>query len=156
MAMRLGLDLGMSFRVLTPLVFIMDEFCYLGLIITWTFIVFVVALGTNRKLSYEAKLLLASFSIIMLAMNVFNDNKVRAAVFVTVFMAAGLMLIKHRHNDGNRNWAVCLISLYPLVWYYVFLEHSWHWFVHYIYGPTLFGILYIVFGSKELRMKKIR
>ena len=155
MALRLGLDLGVSFRVFTPLIFIMDEFCYLGLVVAWIFVVLVLVFGTNLKLSYESKILLGGLSAIMIAMNIFGDNKIRAVLFVALFMAISVALIKHRNNYGNRYLNVYLISLYPLVWYYVFLEHSWHWFVHYIYGPTIFAILYVIFSSEELKIKKI-
>lgn len=82
----------------------------------------------------------------------FASQGVRTMIFPLLFLALLVVcFLLFRCTEKNR-WAcsgvMLAVSLYPYMWYFVLMEHSWlhHWFTYRAQAATQFGVYLAIIG----------
>lgn len=95
----------------------------------------------------------------------FNDyftlHGIRSMVFVLLFLMILVLGLLFFARKEKRAWmcsgVMLIISMYPYIWYFVLMEHSWlhHWFTYRAQIVTLFGVCMTLIRLIDQQQAKI-
>lgn len=90
--------------------------------------------------------------------NLLSPLKVKIPIVILVVFVLMFMLWKRHKKKMECKWLLLFVSMYPLLWAFVVVEHTIHYFATNIYSVFVFAILSIItftMGERKVLDKRI-
>lgn len=76
--------------------------------------------------------------------NMLSPLKVKVPIVLLVVLVLGIMLWKRSKQKIEFQWLLLFVSLYPLVWAFIIVEHTIHYFATNMFSVFVYGVLSVV------------
>ena len=89
--------------------------------------------------------------------NLMTPLNVKVPIVVFILLVLAIMLFGRKRQNMQSKWLLLFVAMYPLLWAFVIVEHTIHYFASNMYSVFVFAVLSIitfVIGEEKSSKKK--
>ena len=76
--------------------------------------------------------------------NLLSPLEAKVPIVILVLFVLVIMLWRRKKEKVENKWLLLFVSLYPLLWAFVIVEHTIHYFASNMYSVFVFAVLSVV------------